>query len=87
MQLHIKHKEYDLVIFNDELYSLNSADNTTHYNFIYISEEDKVYRNLSQHSIKLIEDGKTRNSLNYTPAVVAELAFMKSVMLWITTGY
>lgn len=62
MQIHKKYKEFDIVISNDNLYSLNSTDNTTYYDYAYIREEDKGYNNLSKHGIQLIKDEKVQNS-------------------------
>lgn len=62
MQLVKKYKGFDLVVSNDELYSLDSADNTRQYNHVYVDEDDRLYTNLSKHSIQLFKDGEIQNS-------------------------
>jgi len=53
MQLYKKYKEFDIIISNDQLYSLSSSDNTTQYNLVYVNDEDYIYSNLSKLGIQL----------------------------------
>jgi hypothetical protein len=51
----VKHKDYTIELVNDEYYSLNSTDNITYYNHIYIddSENQGRYDRRSKHGIRI----------------------------------
>lgn len=60
----VKYKKYTIEIINDPTYSLNSTDNTNHYDKEYfegIMNEDRFYPT-SKHGIRVLENDKEISS-------------------------
>ena len=60
-KLNLNFGNYDIELSNDELFTLNSADNSFKYDFAYHDEEGTSY--CSQHAVKVFTNGQLYKSV------------------------
>lgn len=76
-----KFKEYQIEVFNDEDFTIDSADNDNEYDFIYSDIEHKEFQPTSKHGIQVFKDNDIYKSALVNAAGGATGIFEDSVII------